>query len=102
MPIWGYAAVPWYADQSAYDLFRQRAIDREDFFDSYRDWVTAAVEHENRAAENGVPIIRICLDWHEYSEWCTATGHQNDAAGRSEFADAKAVTLLTSVENPTE
>ncbi len=85
-----YAAIPWYVEATDYEQFRRNALDADDFFDSFSQWVQVACEHERRAESNGVPIIRICMRWPEFDRWCQGFGGQNDAAGRSRFADQKA------------
>lgn len=88
------AAVPWYVSQQHYQQFRASAQDGDDFFESFSDWLAAAMEHERQAERNGITIIRIRMDFAEFQLWCSQQGFANCSQSRSEFAEMRAHQFL--------
>lgn len=90
------AAVPWYTHAEHYEAFRQTASDAEIFFASFDQWVDAAMEHERAAEKRGVILFRVRMSIQAFTDWCHRHGFQNDAVGRSTYADQRAAELLGS------
>ncbi len=88
------AVVPWYVSEANYREFKEAAIDQADFFDFFDEWLEVAMEHERQAEAQGVIICRIRMSYQAFGEWCLASGHRNDAAGRSAFAEFRASQIL--------
>jgi len=86
--------LPWYASEGEYERFRATAIDSADFFETYDAWRRAALEHELRAESRGVVLVRIRLRYEEFIAWQGTTGSENNAAGRSAYADWRATEVI--------
>ena len=89
-----FAAVPWYTSKAEYEAFRNTALDHVDFFPSHKDWLDAAMEHERRAEQAGVVLIRIRMSIEQFETWQALSGYLNDGVGRSAFADERARKIL--------
>ncbi len=90
------AVVPWYVTEDVYESFRNAAVDPQVFFTTHADWLVAALEHERRAEENGVAIVRIRMDFAAFEAWREIAGAKNDVEGRSSFAIYRAEQILPS------
>lgn len=88
------AIVPWYMSDLQYQVFQANAIDRDDFFPTYSQWVDAAMEHELQAERRGIIITRICMDFSDFQRWCLENGYQNDYLGRCMYAEQKAASMF--------
>ncbi len=95
MPPLDLAVVPWYTSSEQYELFRSSSVDRDDFFVTYDAWREAAMEHECQAARRGIVITRIRMDYQAFETWAAAGRYRNDSAGRSAFAEYRALWILT-------
>jgi hypothetical protein len=80
------AVIPWYTSPECYAQFRAAALDGAYFFETYRQWQAACLEHELRAAEAGVMIVRSRMDFQEFEAWRRSENRQHDDSSRSEFA----------------
>lgn len=80
------AVIPWYTSPECYAQFRAAAVDAACFFDTYQQWVEACLQHELRAAEAGVMIVRSRMDFQEFENWRIAENRESDDSARSEFA----------------
>lgn len=88
------AAVPWYTSEEIYEAFRSAAEDAHVFFETYDVWRRVALDHELRAARNGVTIFRTCMFPGEFLAWCNRRGLANDSASRSAFAMERAQRMI--------
>jgi hypothetical protein len=79
-----------------YQAFRESAIDRDDFFPTYLQWVDAAMEHEYQSGKRGIIITRIRMDFQDFQRWCIERGYQNDYRGRCTYAERRAQAILGS------
>jgi hypothetical protein len=89
-----FAAVPWYTSAEHYEEFRSTAIDRDDFFSTYQEWLTTALEHENQADKVGVVIIRIRLPYLDFKRWCETHQYPNSSQTRSQYAELLAERIV--------
>lgn len=69
-------------------------MDQEDFFPSFQTWLDVAMEHERRAEQAGVVLIRIRMSIEQFETWTSLSGYSNDGRGRSAFAEAQARKIL--------
>ena len=84
------AIIPWYPDELSYEQFRQTAIDRELFFETYETWRQAALEHERQAEQWGVVVLRSRVDYGLFESWLNRFQRVNDQHARSDFAKFRA------------
>ena len=86
-PPFEFASVPWYTDSIYYEHFRSNAIDSDSFFSTFVAWLAVALEHERQAEFHGFIVIRIRMFPEPFQHWCESSGAQNDAAGRTAYAE---------------
>jgi hypothetical protein len=89
-----YPTVPWYTSSEIYEEFRAAAIDPDEFFATYEEWLEVAIEHERQAELAGFVVVRIRVSYNDFMKWCQITNHSNDSQGRSAFAEARAKMIL--------
>ncbi|XZE19889.1 hypothetical protein SH449x_005219 [Pirellulaceae bacterium SH449] len=90
------AIVPWFVSETCYEQFRSTATDSDVFFDSHKEWVDAAMEHERLAERAGVIIVRIRMRFEDFEAWRVQHGLLNHADTRLQYAELVAQKLLGS------
>ena len=88
------AAIPWYSSAKIYENFRASAVDAEDFFPTFREWLEAAICHEREAERRGVPVVRIRMRMQTFAQFSRNSGKTNDGPGRTAFANHQADKFL--------
>jgi hypothetical protein len=84
----GQVGVTWYENESQWLEMRSTAIDPDEFYDTYTEWVTSAAEKIEKFRQAGVPLVLVPMLSKDFLAWCKETKATNCGASRSMYVSA--------------
>lgn len=77
--------IPWYKKDN-FKKLRRLFDDGHKLHDTHREWLAAADQLRERLEAQGVRVVRVDIDPHEFASWCQAEGCKLDADARNRYA----------------
>lgn len=89
-------AVTWYKDEATYFRFPELCVDKEQFFDSYAEWLVSAQKKVKDRQQEGLLVQKIDTDPDQFALWCRSSSRKRDGTARAAYAALQAAKMNSS------
>lgn len=94
MPQIKVVGMPWHKPEH-YLTMRMIFEDGDKLHGTYDEWLAAAEATYKQLSGQGVRVLRVDIDPHDFPEWCRKNRKHFNASARMEYANLEAARIAT-------